>query len=84
MNARLSAQNETKHFKPVFLDTEKICLLNHAWKNFNMIYHSAYSDEYLWYLIWRGKQEDKQTQPKTKFLHIFQMVGTMTGDVSKT
>ena len=44
-----------------------------------MIYHSIHSDDYLWYLILRGKQkfsthkkkEKTKTHPNTKFFPIF-------------
>ena len=44
-----------------------------------MIIHSILSDDYLWRLILRGKQNKKKskTHPNTKFLPIFQMVGTI-------
>ena len=40
-----------------------------------MIYHSMFSDDYLWYLILREKQKEKLKKntihPNTKFLLIF-------------
>ena len=45
-----------KVFKPVFLDTGLDC------KGFNMVYHSIQSDDYLSYLILRGKQKAKKTK----------------------
>ena len=44
-----------------------------------MIYHAAHSDDYLGYLILRGKQKQKKRNklkhPSTKFFRIFQMIG---------
>ena len=40
------------------------------WKSFNMTYLSTHSDEYMWRLILRGKQQRKK-QINTKFLFIF-------------
>ena len=36
-----------------------------------MIYHSIQSNDYLWYLILRGKQKKTKTPPNTMFLPIF-------------
>ena len=48
------------------------------WKGFNMIYHSTHSDNYLLYLILRENKKKKiKTHSNTKFLPIFQFVGTM-------
>ena len=49
----LEIMRKIKNFKPVFLDTGKIfeiflCSLNHDFKNFNIIYHSTQSGDYLW------------------------------------
>ena len=45
-----------------------------------MIYHLTDSDNYLRYLIARGKQNKKEkktkSHPNTKLLHIFRMNGT--------
>ena len=63
---------ERKNFLKFFL-----CVLNHDFKGFNLIYHSAQSDDSLCYLILRGKQNEKtKTYPNTKFLPILK-VGTI-------
>ena len=31
-----------------------------VWKGFNLVYHSIHSDDYLWFLILRGKQKRKK------------------------
>ena len=36
-----------------------------------MIYYSTHSDDYLYYLILRGKQKQTKTHPNTMFLPIF-------------
>ena len=48
-------------------------LSNHDCTGFNMIYHLTQSDDYLWYMILRGKQKGKKTKthPNSKFLPIF-------------
>ena len=41
-------------------------------KGLNLIYQITKSIDYLWYLVFRGKQKKKtKTHPSTKFLHIF-------------
>ena len=37
----------------------------------NLVYHSLYSDDYLWYLIFRGRQKGTITYPKRKPLPHF-------------
>ena len=61
-----------KNFEPVFLDTlfffeSYVMSLESRLKGFNMIYHSAQSDNYLWYLILRVKK-NRRTNLYTKFL----------------
>ena len=55
------------------------CRSGHYGNGFKMIYYSTLSDDYLWKLIFRGKQkkkEKKKKHPNTKFLPFFQMGGT--------
>ena len=55
-----------KNFNPVFLDTDEIffiiclCRSNHDGKDLNLIHHSAHSEDYLWFLISRGKQKKRK------------------------
>ena len=58
------------------------CRSNHDLKGLNIIYHLTHSDDYLCYLILHGKPDEKKNQkkikhPNTKFLNIFQTVGTI-------
>ena len=41
------------------------------WKGFNMMYHSTHSDNYLWYLILRGKNKKTKKKPEYKVLAHF-------------
>ena len=51
-----SRKTETGNFRHwKFMENFK-CSLNHDWESFNFIYYSTQFDDYLWYMILRGKK----------------------------
>ena len=43
---------------------------NHDWKGCNMINHSTLSDDYLWYLILRGREIEHTKTPISSLLSV--------------
>ena len=70
-----SRKTETGNFRHWKLLENFKCSLNHDWESFNFIYYSTQFDDYLWYMILRGK---KLKHTVYKVAPIFQMVGTIT------
>ena len=62
------APNWSKNFSTIGNFFWKTLMSNHDWKGYNMIYHSTLSDDYLWWLISRGK---KNYNNRKRLLHIF-------------